>query len=233
MLEIRGLTKAYRNKKVLNGADLSIGKGEIRVLIGLNGSGKSTLLKIVSGILEHENGTVTINGRDITRMPPENRNAGYVPQNSALFLHLTVEENITYALRNGRGSRENVGKLEELLSLSHYRTKKPGELSGGYRARVALARALFSDPEFILLDEPLTEVDHAKKAQMLPEFRKILKGLNVPVLYITHDPREAELVGDTFAIMERGKVRTVDSTDTAFQAISRLVHLESESEPIN
>jgi molybdate transport system ATP-binding protein len=228
MLEIAGLTKGYRSKKVLHGADLSIENGEILVLIGLNGSGKSTLLKIVSGILEHDDGTVKINGRDITNLFPEDRNAGYVPQSSALFAHLTVEENITYALRNGRGSRENVAKLEELLALSQYRSKKPGELSGGYRARVALARALFSDPEFILLDEPLTEVDHAKKVQMLPEFRKILKGLNVPVLYITHDPREAELVGDTFAIMERGRVRTVNSTDAAFQAISRLVHLESE-----
>jgi len=103
-----------------------------------------------------------------------------------------------------------------------YLGKKPRELSGGYRARVALARALFSEPAIMLLDEPLTEVDHAKKEQMLPEFKQVLHELRIPVLYITHDPREADLIGDRISVMNRGKPKNIASTDDAFRVIREM-----------
>lgn len=219
MLETQGLVKTYQGRKVLDETSLSIKKGEIRVIIGLNGCGKSTLLKIIAGIIQADHGTVLIDGRDVTNLPPEERGVGYVPQSTALFNHLTVLENIMYSQANGRGSPEVCDKVISMMNLKPYLAKKPKELSGGYRARVALARALFSEPSAILLDEPMTEVDHAKKEQVLPEFREALRQLHVPVLYITHDPREAELVGERFSVMDEGKITMIDSTQEAFQAI--------------
>jgi len=219
VLETKGIVKSYNGRKVLDDTSLSIEKGEIRVIIGLNGCGKSTLLKIIAGIIPPDQGTVTIDGRDVTALSPEERGVGYVPQSTALFHHLTVDENIRYSRFNGRGSDDVAETVITMMNLRPYLAKKPRELSGGFRARVALARALFSEPSVMLLDEPMTEVDHAKKEQVLPEFRTVLRELKVPVLYITHDPREAQLVGERFSVMDEGKIRMIDSTEEAFEAI--------------
>ena len=223
MLEVADVIKTYNGRRVLDNTSVSIDKGRILVIIGLNGSGKSTLLKIITGILPCDRGCIRISGRDISALEPEDRNIGYVPQSTALFNHLTVKENIEYSEKNGRGTGSVFTEIVSMLNLEEYLTKKPKELSGGYRARVALARALFSQPSVMLLDEPLTEVDHAKKEQVLPEFRKVLHRLNIPVLYITHDPREAELIGDNFAVMFEGKLRRIATTDQAFQIIRQQV----------
>ena len=219
MLEIRDVNKSYGDHRVLNNASVAIGKGQILVIIGLNGSGKSTLLKIITGILPCDTGRVMVNGTDITGSEPEDRKIGYVPQSTALFNHLTVAENIMYSQKNGRGTVSGFDEVVSMLNLSGYLSKKPKELSGGYRARVALARALYSEPAVMLLDEPLTEVDHAKKEQVLPEFKKVLHRLNIPVLYITHDPREAELIGDSFVVMQDGALTTIPTTEEAFRMI--------------
>jgi molybdate transport system ATP-binding protein len=223
MLEVNNVVKTYADHRVLDNTSVAIGNGHILVIIGLNGSGKSTLMKIITGILPCENGCIRINGTDVSALEPEDRNVGYVPQSTALFNHLTVRENITYSQKNGRGSPDGYEKVVSMLNLTDYLSKKPKELSGGYRARVALARALYSQPSVMLLDEPMTEVDHAKKEQVLPEFKQVLHRLNIPVLYITHDPREAELIGDSFAVMTAGKLKNIKTTEEAFRMIKTQV----------
>jgi molybdate transport system ATP-binding protein len=219
MLEVQDVEKSFGDHRVLDNASLAIGKGQILVIIGLNGSGKSTLMKVITGILPCDSGCVRIDGKDVSALDPEDRKIGYVPQTTALFNHLTVKENIIYSQKNGRGSPGGFEKVVSMLNLPQYLSKKPKALSGGYRARVALARALYSQPSVMLLDEPLTEVDHAKKEQMLPEFKQVLHQLNIPVLYITHDPREAELIGDAFAVMSKGKLKNIGTTEEAFRII--------------
>jgi molybdate transport system ATP-binding protein len=219
MLEVRNLHKAFAGHRVLNGLSMHIGPGEIQVLIGLNGCGKTTLQRVLTGILEPDQGSVHIDGQEVTALPPEDRMIGYVPQNTGLFRHLTIEENILYPLRNGRGSEEKFHEAVKLLSLEQYLTWKPEKLSGGYRARVALARALVSSPRVMLLDEPITEVDRAKKEYVLPLFRDVLLQLHIPVLYITHDPWEAGQIGNSFSIMKNGTVDRIMSPEEAFAVI--------------
>lgn len=219
MLEIQDVHKSFGDQVVLKGVNLEVSPGELQVLIGLNGSGKTTLLKILTGLLTPDKGRVRIDGRDVTLFPPEERYIGYVPQHTALFNHLTVKENILYSLRHGRGSVETFHQMVDLLALDPYLERKPRELSGGYRSRVALARALTSMPRAMLLDEPITEVDRAKKEHILPLFRRVLVKMNIPVLYITHDPWEAEQIGTSFSIMKEGSVTRINSPAEAFAIV--------------
>lgn len=216
---MHNLHKSFATHRVLNGVSLEIQQGEIQVLIGLNGCGKTTLQRVLTGILETDRGSVYIDGQDVTLLPPEERMIGYVPQNTGLFRHLSIEENILYPLRNGRGSKEKFNEAVKLLSLEQYLDWKPEKLSGGYRARVALARALVSSPRVMLLDEPITEVDRAKKEYVLPLFREVLLQLHIPVLYITHDPWEAGQIGNSFSIMKDGNVERITSPEEAFAVI--------------
>ena len=218
MLKVNGIYKAYGTQEVLKNACLEIGP-EIKVLIGINGCGKSTLLKIIAGIIEPDKGSVLLKERDITHLPPEKRRVGYVPQHPALFGHKSIIDNIRYGMRNGHGSEELLEDLINMLGLEGILNKKPGELSGGYKSRVSLARALAPQPEMILLDEPLSDIDAAVKEKLLPEFRRVTKLMNVPVLYVTHDPAEAEQIGDSFSMMQDGQVKGIVSAQHAFQII--------------
>jgi ABC-type sugar transport system ATPase subunit len=228
MLEAQNLHKSFGSHHVLNGVSLGIGPGEIQVLIGLNGCGKTTLQRILTGILEPDTGTVSIGGKDVTSFLPEDRQLGYVPQNTGLFRHLTVRENVLYSRQNGRGSEETFHEAVELLDLEPYLDWKPTQLSGGYRSRVALARALVSSPRAMLLDEPISEVDRAKKEYVLPLFRQILLQLHIPVLYITHDPWEAGEIGTTFSIMKDGVIEGIASPEEAFAVIRQQARDDGE-----
>ena len=218
MLIIEGIGKRYGSQQVLKEVALEIG-GEVKVLIGINGSGKSTLLKIIAGIIKADEGKVILQDRDITGLAPEERYLGYVPQHPALFSHKTVLENIRYGMRNGRGSAEFVEQIVEMLNLGKVLDRKPGELSGGYKSRVSLARALAPQPEIILLDEPLSDIDVVVKDKLLPEFRRVLELFHVPVLYVTHDPREAQQVGDRFAVIIDGHIKEIESAEEAFDML--------------
>lgn len=218
MLEVLQVSKSFRKQQVLQKVTFKTG-AEIRVIIGLNGSGKSTLLKIISGIIKVDEGQVFLNGKNITDEPPEKREVGYVPQHPALFKHLTVWDNIIYSLKNKRGSLEIGNQVVEMLGLTDVLLKKPGELSGGFKSRVSLARALTSNPRTILLDEPLSDIDAATKEKLLPEFRTALKTMNIPVIYVTHDVKEAELIGDTFSVITGGRLIDIESSSRAFDTI--------------
>jgi len=218
MLRVEKVEKSFLPRRVLKGVCLSI-DSEIRVIIGLNGGGKSTLLKIIAGIWPADSGNIFIGGKEVTDLSPEDRQIGYVPQHPALFRHLSVKENIYYALRNGRGGMEDSDRLIGMLELENVLDKKPGVLSGGFQSRVSLARALASRPKVMLFDEPLSDLDLAIKENLLPEFKKVLKTLNMPVLYVTHDPREADLVGDSFSVLVQGGIREIHSAEAAFDLI--------------
>ncbi len=154
---------------------------------------------------------------------PEDRHVGYVPQQSSLFRHMNVRDNIRYCLRNKRGAEANIGKLIEMLGLEDVLDKKPDALSGGFQSRVALARTLASQPHVMLMDEPLSDLDLAIKEKLLPEFKRVLKTLGVPVIYVTHDLTEANLLGDRFSCMIEGVLTDADSAETAFGLIKESV----------
>jgi ABC-type sugar transport system ATPase subunit len=218
MLKLEMINKSFPPRQVLRNVSLTV-DSEIRVIIGLNGGGKSTLLKIIAGIWRADSGKAYISGKDVTGLSPEERQIGYVPQHPALFRHLTVKENIYYALKNGRGAVEEGDRLITMLGLGDVLEKKPGVLSGGYQSRVSLARALASRPKVMLFDEPLSDLDLAIKENLLPEFKKVLSALGMPVLYVTHDPREADLVGDSFSALVKGEIKGIRSAEEAFEII--------------
>lgn len=221
MLKIENVCKAYGTKKVLDQTSMTLDSG-IRVLLGINGCGKSTLLKIITGVLEADSGSVSIDGEELLALPPEKRRIGYVPQHTALFENMTVYQNIAYGLRT-REEKERAGAhmdaLIQMLELGEFLHKRPTQLSGGYKSRVSLARALAPNPCLMLLDEPLSDVDVVMKERLLPEFKKVIHAMGIPAIYVTHDPSEAHQVGDTFAAMISGNIHARNSAEEAFQFI--------------
>lgn len=218
MLQAKDIGKKFGRQIVLQQASLEV-KSEIKALIGLNGSGKSTFLKIVAGIVNADHGKVFLNNREVTNLAPEQRNVGYVPQHPALFQHLNVKKNILYGMRNGKGTIAAYEQVVEMMDLKKVLEKYPRELSGGYRSRASLARALVPQPQILLMDEPLTGMDVVLKERLLPDFRKVLKELKIPVLYVTHDPKEAELLADSYAVMDNAQIRLVETSTEAFELI--------------
>jgi len=218
MFKVDGINKSFDNQLVLNNISFSA-DNEIKVIIGLNGCGKSTLLRIIAGIVKADSGTMYIGNKDITALEPEDRGIGYVPQHPALFNHLTAFENVRYCLKNKRGDEKLIEQLFDMLELRDNLMKKAGALSGGFKSRVSLARSLASSPSVMLLDEPLSDVDVAIKARLLPAFRKVLKFMNVPVLYVTHDTMEASQIGDSFALMANGQFTHMDSAEATFESL--------------
>ncbi|HOP30904.1 MAG TPA: ABC transporter ATP-binding protein [Spirochaetota bacterium] len=218
MLKAEKITKKFKRQTVLLDACIEV-NSEIKALIGINGSGKSTFLKIIAGIVNPDQGSIMLNGADICHLPPEKRNLGYVPQHPALFRHLSIRENVLYGMRNGKGTIEAFERIVEMLDLKDVLDKKPRELSGGYKSRASLARALVPEPGILLMDEPLNGMDIVLREKLLPVFRSVLKELNIPVLYVTHDPKEAELLADSYAIIDNGTVISVNSSEQAFGMI--------------
>jgi molybdate transport system ATP-binding protein len=218
LLKVEHLFKKFGSQVIVNRVSLQVDT-EISVIVGLNGSGKSTLLKVMAGIWPQEEGRVFIGERDITHLAPEDRQVGYVPQHPALFRAMTVEENIGYCLRNGRGSEEMITKVVEMLELGEVLHQRADTLSGGFQSRVSMARALASNPQVMLMDEPLSDLDVAIKERLLPQFRKALRALRIPVVYVTHDTMEASLMGDRFSVMVRGSLSEVSSAQEAFEVV--------------
>ena len=184
----------------------------VAVLFGPSGSGKSTLLEVVLGLHRGAGARVRIGGRVLEApgsafLPIERRELGWVPQESALFPHLSVEENVRFGSpRAGGGAPALLSRALEVLELEALRARRTGELSGGERQRVALARALASGPRALLLDEPLASLDLPRRARVLPYLLRVRDALDVPILYITHDPDEAQLVGEVAIVLDGGRV---------------------------
>ena len=209
-LEIKDVHKSFGKNHVVRGINLTVDDGEFLCLLGPSGCGKTTLLRMIAGLAETDEGSIIINGRDMTDLPPDKRSNGMVFQNYALFPHMTVEQNIAYGLkRHGLPKAEVKQRVQdglEMVRLEGLGKRYPKELSGGQQQRVALARALVMNPDLLLLDEPLSNLDAKLRKEMRLEIRNIQKKLNVTTIFVTHDQEEALTMADTIAIMNGGVV---------------------------
>lgn len=208
ILELQHITKQFGDTGVLNGIDLSVAKGEFITLLGSSGCGKTTTLRIIAGLEEPDKGTVILNGQDVSKLPPNQRDVNTVFQNYALFPHMTVAANIGYSLKLKKQSKEEISRgvqdALDLVQLSGYGDRLPSELSGGQRQRVAIARAVVNRPSVLLLDEPLGALDLQLRRQMQQELKALQKRLGITFIYITHDQEEALNMSDRIAVMRNG-----------------------------
>jgi ABC-type Fe3+/spermidine/putrescine transport system ATPase subunit len=210
-LELDRLTVRFRNQTVIDGLSLEVVKGELCCLLGPSGCGKTTTLRVIAGFLEPDEGQVRLGGRDLSGLPPQRRNVGLVFQNYALFPHLNVFDNVAYGLRRRRiPAHEIQGRVDsalELVRLGDLGRRRVHQLSGGQQQRVALARALIVEPELLLLDEPLSNLDAGLRSTMRDEIRRIQRHLKMTTLYVTHDQEEAMGLADRVAVMDAGRIQ--------------------------
>lgn len=205
-LVVRGVRKSF-DAPVLRGVDLDVPSGSLAAVLGPSGCGKTTLLRIVAGFEHADAGTVSLGGREVTSLPPERRRVAVVPQEGALFPHLTVAQNVAFGLpRGARRDRSRVGELLEMVGLSGYQARMPAELSGGQQQRVAVARALAPDPAVVLLDEPFSALDAALRASVRADVRAALRAAGATAVLVTHDQEEALSTADMVAVMRGGLV---------------------------
>ncbi|AAB99375.1 TPA: ATP-binding cassette domain-containing protein [Methanocaldococcus jannaschii] len=205
MLKVNNLSKIWKDFKLKN-VSFEIDR-EYCVILGPSGAGKSVLIKCIAGILKPDSGRIILNGEDITNLPPEKRNVGYVPQNYALFPNKNVYKNIAYGLIIKKVNKleidRKVKEIAEFLNISHLLNRDVKTLSGGEQQRVALARALILNPSILLLDEPTSAVDIKIKESIISELKKIK---HIPVLHITHDLAEARTLGEKVGIFMNGEL---------------------------
>ena len=214
-LQLTGLTKTYGDVRAVAGVDLDIAQGELVVLLGPSGCGKTTTLRMIAGFVAPTAGEIRLGGRDVTWQPPWKRNTGLVFQSYALFPHLTAAENIAFGLRMRKLPPPQVGaKVAEVLRLVRLEglsERLPRELSGGQQQRVALARALVIEPDILLLDEPLSNLDAKLRAEVRVEIRELQRKLGLTTVMVTHDQEEALTMADRLVVMSNGKVQQVGS----------------------
>ena len=209
-VSISNVRRDYGAVVAVDDVSLDIGAGEFVSLLGPSGSGKTTLLMMLAGFEQPQTGSITIGGRDVTRVPPNKRDIAMVFQKYALFPHMTVAENIAFPLmmRNvDKAERDRkVVKALEMVKLAGYGTRKPAELSGGQQQRVALARAIVFDPPVILMDEPLGALDKKLRQHMQIELKQLQRRLGATVIYVTHDQEEALTMSDRVAVLNHGRL---------------------------
>jgi putative spermidine/putrescine transport system ATP-binding protein len=212
-LALDRLTKRFGDFVAAHDVTLDVDDGEFVVLLGPSGCGKTTTLRMIAGFLEPTAGSVRIGGTDVTRLPPWKRNTGMVFQSYALFPHLTVQQNVAFGLEMRKvPPAQIVPRVEEALALvrlGHLGNRLPRQLSGGQQQRVALARALVFQPDVLLLDEPLSNLDAKLRQEVRIEIRKLQRGLNLTTVMVTHDQEEALTMADRLVVMNEGAVRQV------------------------
>ncbi|EJM97730.1 ABC transporter ATP-binding protein [Herbaspirillum sp. YR522] len=212
-IDIHGVTRRFGALQALDGVDLAIAQGEFFSLLGPSGCGKTTLLNIVAGFLEPTSGRVVIGGRDITRLPPHQRDIGMVFQSYALFPHLNVFDNVAYGLRVRRQKGSEIAaRVDEMLALvrlSELAQRMPHQLSGGQQQRVAIARALAIRPQVLLLDEPLSNLDAKLRRDMQAELRRLQRDVGITTVMVTHDQQEALGLSDRIGILGGGHLQQV------------------------
>lgn len=210
-IEFKHIQKSYDGENmILKDLSLSVEKGHLVTLLGPSGCGKSTLLRLLAGFERLDSGTITINGKDVTNLPPGEREIGMVFQQYSLFPNMTVEENIAFGLKMQKQDKtiikEKVAQMIEIVNLSGKEKKYPKELSGGQKQRVALARAIVNEPKVLLLDEPLSAIDAQLRKNLQKQIQRIQKELNITTIFVTHDQDEAMILSDVVHVMNEGKV---------------------------
>ena len=209
-LELKGVEKYYGDFHAIKGINLNIQKGEFIVFVGPSGCGKSTLLRMIAGLEDINGGDLVLDGKNITDMLPSKRDLAMVFQSYALYPHMTVEENMSFALRIQKEDpaviQEKVAKAAEKLNLTDYLKRTPKELSGGQRQRVAIGRAIVRSPKVFLFDEPLSNLDAALRGQTRVEIAHLHRELNATSIYVTHDQVEAMTLADRVVVMQAGVI---------------------------
>ncbi len=219
-LQLRDVTKTYAGVAAVEGVDLDVRAGEFLTLLGPSGSGKTTTLSMIAGFTTPTSGQISLNGRDITAIPPHRRNMGMVFQNYSLFPHLSVGANVEFPLRQrGVGKAERRRRAMEALDaveLGHRADATPDQLSGGQQQRVALARALVFEPALLLMDEPFGALDRGLRERMQLEVRRIHQQLGVTILFVTHDQQEALTMSDRIAIFNQGRIEQLGTPEDLY-----------------
>ena len=221
-VRLRAASKVYGDVRAVDGIDLDVGQGEFFTMLGPSGSGKTTTLRMIAGFELPSSGTVELEGHDVTRLAPYERDVNTVFQDYALFPHMRVGDNVAYGLmvrkvpRSDR--RERVAEALRMVRLEGYEKRKPSELSGGQRQRVALARALVNRPKVLLLDEPLGALDLKLREEMQIELKTIQQELGITFIFVTHDQDEALTMSDRIAVFNQGKIEQVGSPAEVYEA---------------
>jgi ABC-type sugar transport system ATPase subunit len=214
-LDIQGVNKSFGDVQILHDIDLAVGAGEFVVFVGPSGCGKSTLLRLICGLDDVSSGVIAIDGEIVNDVPPSKRGIAMVFQSYALYPHMTVEQNMAYALKlAGTPKAEiatRVAAAAEILHLTELLKRKPRQLSGGQRQRVAIGRAIVREPRIFLFDEPLSNLDAALRVEMRIEIAKLKQRLGATMVYVTHDQVEAMTLADKIVVLNRGRIEQVGS----------------------
>ena len=225
-ITVRGANKHYGDFAALDDVDFDVPSGSLTALLGPSGSGKSTLLRAIAGLDQPDTGTITINGEDVTHIPPQRRGIGFVFQHYAAFKHLTVRDNVGFGLRIRKRPKaeikQKVDNLLEVVGLSGFQTRYPNQLSGGQRQRMALARALAVDPQVLLLDEPFGALDAKVREDLRAWLRRLHDEVHVTTVLVTHDQAEALDVADRIAVLNKGRIEQVGSPTEVYDTPQRV-----------
>lgn len=221
MISLEGVSKHYGDFKAVNDISLTVEKAEFLVVLGPSGSGKSTLLRLINKMIERDGGEIRVEGQDIDSVKAEDlrKSIGYVIQSIGLFPHMDVKKNIATVPKLLKWEEEKIDqRVDEMLDLvglkpEDYKDKRPSELSGGEAQRIGVARAMASNPDILLMDEPFGAVDPINRLRIQKEFRKIQRQLKKTVVFVTHDIDEALLLADRICIMKEGEIVQVDSPE--------------------
>jgi multiple sugar transport system ATP-binding protein len=220
-VSLEKVSKTYPNgAPAVSDLDLEVAEGELMVMVGPSGSGKTTALRMVAGLEDITSGTLRLGGQVVNDLSPKDRNVAMVFQSYALYPHMTVAENIGFALRLRKLPKDQikakVTETAQLLGLSEYLDRKPGQLSGGQRQRVAMGRAVVREPSVFLMDEPLSNLDAKMRVQMRSEISRIQRRVGVATLYVTHDQTEAMTMGDRVAVLHMGRLQQCDTPQVLY-----------------
>lgn len=209
-LQLMGLSKILGGRVIIDNLNLTVEKGEMVSLLGPSGCGKTTTLRMIAGFLIPDQGKVMLDGNDVTTIGPEKRPSAMVFQNYALWPHMTVFKNVAYPLKIKKMNKAEIEKRVHealtLVNLMHHKDSRPGQISGGEQQRVALARALVQEPDILLLDEPLSNLDAKLRVKVREDIREIQRRLGITTVIVTHDQDEALSISDRIAVMNDGKI---------------------------
>jgi ABC-type sugar transport system ATPase subunit len=219
-VSLRGVRKIFGKFVALDGVDLDIEPVEFFALLGPSGSGKTTTLRIIAGLDTPDEGTISVDGVDVTFAPPHDRDVAMVFQNYALYPHMSVHGNIAFPLKMARVASEAIDDLVTAAAakvhIDHLLHRRPGQLSGGQQQRCALARAIVREPKLFLLDEPLSNLDAQLRLETRVELKKLQRNLNVTAIYVTHDQEEAMTLADRMAVFLEGNIRQIGAPSEIF-----------------
>ena len=214
-LRVSGLSKVLGGRTIIDNLDLSVNEGELVSLLGPSGCGKTTTLRMVAGFLTPDQGTIEVAGRDVTALGADKRPSAMVFQNYALWPHMTVFKNVAFPLKLRKLPKpeiaERVAAVLDLVNLLHHRDSRPSQISGGEQQRVALARALVQEPDLLLLDEPLSNLDAKLRVKVREDIREIQQRLGITTVIVTHDQDEALSMSDRVAVMNDGRIEQYSS----------------------